>query len=86
MIDCGEGHYSLSLTKEEKRVVMSVIEQPQLYPNEVARCFGNIEFIIDRAFRNKVSAGEVVNQIQDKIIEIQDIINKEYMRNKMDNT
>ncbi len=64
----------ISNIKEKKRIIMSSLQNPELYPSMVSRCFGNIEGIIDSAFRDKVPACKVIEQLEDKIKEIRDIL------------
>lgn len=57
-----------------KRIIDTTVSKADLYPPGVARCFGNIEAIIDRGFRDELPAEEVVEEIEKKLGDIINIL------------
>lgn len=49
----------------------AIIQNPEeIYRPKVARSFGNIEYIIHRAFKDRVPVNDVVKEIEDVLEEI----------------
>lgn len=63
-----------TISKIAQSIIDITISKAEIYPTGVARCLGNIESIIESAFNENIPADKVVEEIEERLSEIERIL------------
>lgn len=64
-------------SKMAEQIINTTVSKAHIFPAGVARCFGNIEGIIDDAFDKETPLEILVQQIEERLTEIKGILNEQ---------